>query len=46
MSTTVITTIRIPKDLHAELAKLAKSDDRSLNTLMIRSLRDAVDRAR
>jgi len=36
-------TLRIPPDLHAELSKLAQEEQRSLNSLLIALLRDAID---
>ena len=33
---------RIPEDLHAELVRLARADERSLNSWLVRVLRNVV----
>jgi predicted HicB family RNase H-like nuclease len=39
-SPTVQTAVRLPRALHKELATIANRDERSLNTTMVRALRE------
>lgn len=36
--------VRLPSDLHTQLTSWAKEEDRSLNNLIVRLLRQAVER--
>jgi predicted HicB family RNase H-like nuclease len=40
--TTINLTLRIPADLHAALAEMAKTEDRSLNSQVVHLLRRSV----
>jgi hypothetical protein len=41
-NTTINLTLRIPVDLHAALAEMAKAEDRSINSQVIHLLRRSV----
>jgi hypothetical protein len=46
MERRVMTTLRLPEELHEQLKRIADEEDRPFNSQVVRWLREAVDRYR